>query len=96
MQGCSDAGSVLGASDPRCRGALQRALREIMRSPGAPSQTRPALRQCREPGISAGNAGGEGLYTEAGEGDATVVAAEAEKCEQRRSERASDLAAAVP
>src|SRR5450830_489608 len=56
MQRCSDAGSVFGApdgarsglparappSDPRCRGASQRTLRQIMQSPGAPSQTRGA------------------------------------------------------
>src|SRR5450759_4056114 len=54
MQRCSDAGSVLGApdgarlglparappSDPRCRNASQRTLRQIMQSPGAPSQAR--------------------------------------------------------
>ncbi len=52
MQRCNDAGSVLGApdgagsrlpahappSDPRCWGASQRTLRQIMQSPGAPSQ----------------------------------------------------------
>jgi hypothetical protein len=30
-------------SDPRCRGASQRSLRQIMQSPGAPKQARGAL-----------------------------------------------------
>ena len=51
---CSDAGSVPGAPDgarsglparapppdPRCPGASQRTLRQIMQSPGVPSQAR--------------------------------------------------------
>ena len=33
MQRCIDAGSVLGTPDPRCQGALQLTLRQIMGSP---------------------------------------------------------------